>query len=217
VLLLALIHMALSHVRHADLLGLVGPLVVAGALGPALAAVTRAAAGSALLRGAARLVAPAAPPAIALGLALAAALALALLQWPLQRGDDPVTPASAVAAAARLGLAGPVFNGEAFGGYLAFAGVPSFIDGRIEMFGDAFLARYLEAERGTEPALLMLLDQYRIAWTLLPPEAGAVAALDRLPQWRRAYADARAVIHVRADVPADLPADLPDNSGRSPR
>jgi hypothetical protein len=41
-LLLALCHMALAHTRHADLLGLVGPLVVAGSLGPQLAAHIRA-------------------------------------------------------------------------------------------------------------------------------------------------------------------------------
>src|SRR5205823_2758225 len=40
-LLLGVVHMALSHVRHADLLGLVGPLAIAAALGPALAAHTR--------------------------------------------------------------------------------------------------------------------------------------------------------------------------------
>src|SRR5215471_10113404 len=37
-LLLALCHMALGHVRHAELLGVVGPLAVAAALGPPIAA-----------------------------------------------------------------------------------------------------------------------------------------------------------------------------------
>ncbi len=36
--LVGLCHMALAHTRHADLLGLVGPLAVAGSLGPQLAA-----------------------------------------------------------------------------------------------------------------------------------------------------------------------------------
>ena len=37
-LLLAMCHMALAHVRHADLVGLVGPLAVAAPLGPQIGA-----------------------------------------------------------------------------------------------------------------------------------------------------------------------------------
>jgi hypothetical protein len=40
-LLLALCHMALAHVRHAELLGLVGPLVVAASLGPRITSLIR--------------------------------------------------------------------------------------------------------------------------------------------------------------------------------
>ena len=36
----------------------------------------------------------------------------------------------------RLGLAGPVLNSQPFGGYLAYRGVPTFFDGRIEMYGN---------------------------------------------------------------------------------
>jgi hypothetical protein len=91
-----------------------------------------------------------------------------------------------------------VFNSETFGGYLAFAGVPDFIDGRVEMFGNDFLAADVAAESGDGAALTRLLGQYGITWTLLAPEAGAVPVLDRMPGWRRVYADPYAVIHVRA-------------------
>ncbi|HZK91684.1 MAG TPA: hypothetical protein VFC56_16205 [Stellaceae bacterium] len=199
VLLLGLIHMALAHVRHADLLGLVGPLAIAAALGPALAGLTRPAEASPLLRGAALLARPATPAARILALALATAVGLLALSRPIDRGGDAVTPQAALEAARRLDLAGPVFNSEAFGGYLIFAGVPTFIDGRIEMYGNDFLAAYLAAERGDAAALATLLDRYRIAWTLLQTGSPAVAALDRLPGWRRAYADGQAIIHVRGD------------------
>ena len=199
VLLLALFHMALHATRHADLLGLVGPLVVAGSLGPALAARLRPAASSALTRGLARLAAPARAPAIAIALGLALAIAWPTLAGPLARGDDAVTPASALAAAQRLGLSGRVFNAERFGGYLVFAGVPTFIDGRIEMYGNDFLAREVAAEYGDVATLATLLDQYRIDWTLLPPQSGAAKALDHMPGWRRLYADDYAVIDGRVD------------------
>jgi hypothetical protein len=37
---------------------------------------------------------------------------------------------------------------------------------------------------------------------LLHPADGAVAALDRLPGWRRAYSGPDAVVHIRAAAPA---------------
>ena len=198
-LLLGLIHMALAHVRHGDLLGLVGPLAVGAALGPALAELTRPAAASPLLRGAALFARPARLPAQIMMLALAIACSLPALFRPIDRGGDAVTPQAALGAATRLGLADPVFNSEAFGGYLVFRGVPVFIDGRVEMYGNDFLAAYLAAERGDAAALAALLIRYHIGWTLLQAQSPAVAALDRLPGWRRAYADDQAVIHVPVD------------------
>jgi hypothetical protein len=199
VLLLGLVHMALAHVRHADLLGLVGPLAIAAALGPKLAELTRPAAASPLLRGAATLARPSQLPGRLAMLALAAALSLPVLLRPIDRSSDAVTPQAALAAASRLALAGPIFNSEALGGYLIFSGVPTFIDGRIELYGNDLLAAYLAAERGDAAVLTSLLDRYQVAWTLLQSQAPATAALDHLPGWRRAYADDQAVVHVRVD------------------
>jgi hypothetical protein len=200
-LLLGLFHLALQHMRHADLLGFVGPLAVAGALGPQIAAKVRSTPPSALAAAAARLAAPAGAPALLVALLVIIGLGTATLGRPVDRGDDPLSPTAALAAAQRMGLSGPVFNSEGFGGFLVFSGVPSFIDGRIEMYGDAFLARYLAAARGDGDALSQLLDRYHIAWTLLMPGDGAVALLDRRPGWRRAYSDKYAVIHVRKIAP----------------
>jgi hypothetical protein len=44
-----------------------------------------------------------------------------------------------------------------------------------------------------------LLDQNRIAWTLISPERPAVLLLDHLSGWRRLYANDVAVVHVRTD------------------
>ena len=202
-LLLALCHMALAHVRHAELLGLVGPLAVAASLGPQIAARIRSAPLSAVGRAVARLAAPAHLPAVALALVVAVATSLPVLLRPIERRNDPVTPAAALAAAERMGLHGPVFNSEGFGGYLIFSGIPTFIDGRIELYGDAFLAQYLEAEQGNETALAALLDRYGITWTLLVPDEGATRRLDNLQGWRRVYTDGHAVIHQRLDGSAD--------------
>lgn len=192
-LLLWLVHMALHQERQGELLGLVGPLAVAAPLGRQIPGARRgerkAEGGQA--RGA----------AIALILGIALVLGGVRLLHPLQRADDRVTPASALAAATRMGLFGPVLNSERFGGYLIFRGVPTFIDGRMEMYGDRFLRRYLDADGGSEPALAGLLQEYAIAWTLLDPHSPAVAALDHMAGWRRVYADAYAVIHARVERP----------------
>lgn len=197
-LLLALLHMALAHVRHAELLGLAGPLIIAAPLGPQIAARIRAAPISEPSRGAARLAAPAHRPAVLSALALAAAISLVSLMRPVVRSDDPATPATALDAVLRMGLKGPVFNSQGFGGYLTFRGVPTFIDGRVELYGNDFFARYLKAQSGDEDALTALIKRYAITWTLLSPQQGAVRAFDRLPGWHRVYTDNLAVIHTRA-------------------
>ena len=129
-------------------------------------------------------------------LVVALSASIPLLLAPIARADDPVTPASALAAAERLGLDGPVLNSERFGGYLIFRGVPTFIDGRAELYGDAFLDRYLAIEGGSEPALAAVLDAYGITWTLTAPQQAATNRLDALG-WQRVYADAVAVVHTR--------------------
>ena len=116
---------------------------------------------------------------------------------PLDRSGDLATPAAALAGARALGAAGPVFNTHRYGGYLISETVPVFIDGRLEMYRDTFFARYLAASGGDETALTRVIDQYHVGWTLLLPRDGAVAVLDRLPGWHRAYADAQAVVHIR--------------------
>jgi hypothetical protein len=197
VLLLGLVHMTLQHARHGDLLAIVGPLAIAAPLGRHLAVLSAAEARSRLGLFLAELAQPPALPAVAVALAVAAALAAPTALRPVVRGDDAVTPAAALQASQRLGLEGPVFNSEGFGGYLIFRGVPTFIDGRIEMYGDAFLQRDYQAENGNETVLAELLSRHHIAWTLLRPEAGAVLVMDHLPGWQRVYSDAYAVIHRR--------------------
>jgi hypothetical protein len=196
-LLFALGYMACAHVRHADLLGLVGPLELAFGLGPRLAELTRSAAASPLLRGAARLAQPAQLPARFMMLVLGAIMSLPVLLYPIERSGDAVTPQAALAAARRMNLTGPIFNSEAFGGYLIFSGVPVFIDGRVELYGNDFLAAYLAAEHGDAVALGHLTDRYHPAWALLQVQSPLVAAFDELPGWRRVYVDDQAVIDVR--------------------
>lgn len=196
-LLLALIHMGLQHTRHADLVALVGPLAVAAGLGPLLTARIHSSPPSGLRRGVAALASAVGGFGAVVALAIILAASGVVLWRPIERPDGPETPKTALATAMRLGLSGPVLNSETFGGYLIFNGVPTFIDGRIEMYGDAFLGDYMAAEDGNEAALTGILEQYGITWTLLMPQNHIIDTLDRLPGWRRVYADRYAVIYVR--------------------
>jgi hypothetical protein len=196
-LLLGLVHMTLQHARHGDVLAAVAPLTLAAPLGRRLAELTAGRSPSPLLGWFAGPPRPAGLPAIAAGLLTAAVLAAPMALQPVSRGNDAVSPAAALAEAQRLGLADPVWNAEMFGGYLLFRGVPVFIDGRVEMYGNEFLAKAYRAEAGDSAALDALLSRYRIGWTLLAPGSGAVGILDHLPGWQRVYADGRAVIHRR--------------------
>jgi hypothetical protein len=111
------------------------------------------------------------------------------------------TPEDALRAAERAGVSGHVLNSFDFGGYLIFRGVPVFIDGRAEMYGDTFLERYLDATNLTDARQLpLLLKRYQVEWTLLRRGTPAVAVLDRMPGWRRVYTDDLAVVHIHDGV-----------------
>src|SRR5260370_10546184 len=71
-LLLALTHLALAHVRHVDLVALLAPLIVSSALGPQLAARIRATPSSPLSARVAALAAPASASGVALTMAVGA-------------------------------------------------------------------------------------------------------------------------------------------------
>ncbi len=195
-LLLGLIHMTLQHSRHGDVLAIVVPLALAMPLAGTLATLT-VDQPSPLLAWAGRLAGPPTLPGVLTSAVILVALALPTVLQPIERADDAVTPAAALAAATRLGLSGPVYNAEGFGGYLDFRGVPTFVDGRVEMYGNDFIATAFAAETGDEAAVAGILARYKIGWALLLPKSGAAAVLDHLSGWERVYGDEWAVVYRR--------------------
>ena len=184
--LIGLLHFALAQMRNADLLAMLAPLYLAAPLG-------RTFGGPAAD--------DAAPPARGLKLAGLAAL-IVMSAVALAREIRPAPSITPQAAVAETGLAkaGPVLNDYGFGGYLIFAGIPTFIDGRGELYGGPFIDRYNRALALIDLGdFLKLLDDYRIGATLLAPSTPAVAMLDRLPQWQRVYSDDVAVVHKRRE------------------
>jgi len=116
---------------------------------------------------------------------------------PATRDDGPNTPVAALAHLPRGLAARPGLNSYGFGGWLIFTGHRVFIDGRADMYGDAFVRRYLAIWGGQPGALDGALAQYGVDWTLLEPGEPLAKAMDGRPGWRRIYADRYAVLHVR--------------------
>jgi hypothetical protein len=190
VLLIALVAMALQHSRHQVLLGILAPMLLARPIASAI--------------GAERAAEPIARIArIAFSATAAAALAIgaARLMAPIEPIDGATAPISALNAVAPELRQKPVLNDYAFGGYLIFEHVRPFIDGRAELYRDPMLSLYERFQSGDAAAVETTLERYHIAWTIFAPDNGIITVLDRELGWRRLYADATAVIHVRDTAP----------------
>lgn len=208
VLVVSLLHLALKHVRYIELVGLLAPLFVAAPFAAQWRA-ARSAHGQAqrVDRFFLLLARPATKAALLAGLlVVVVASTLNARMRPIEL-PGVVVPARAVEAVQKAGIKGPVLNSYASGGYLIYKGIPVFIDGRADMYGQEFMKTYLDAlELRTKDGLEQLLDKHRINWTLLDPGTPAVTLLDHLPGWQRFYSDGEAVIHVRAKG-SKLPGD----------
>ncbi len=187
VLVLGLLHMALSHVRNIEIFALLMPLVVVAPLSSQFA-----------LQAArfARMTFPMASVA-----ALVAILGASTWAFAATHKFAPSAGQSPAAAVDVLKQQNPrhVLNDLPFGGYLISRGVPVFIDGRAELYGEQFEMKYYRALQLKDVNLLLeILRDYDIDAVLLTPATPAASLLDHLDGWRRVYSDEAAVLHVRA-------------------
>ena len=185
VVVLGLVHMALSQSRNGEMLGLVAPLFMAA---PFAAQLGRSVPGDA------RVLYTAAAGALALfAVAMTVVLPLSLRYEPRAQ----VSPAGAVAAVKATGKT-RLLNSYDFGGYLIAQGVKPYIDGRTELYGADFFLRHDAAVNLKDVNVFYDLMQSRgIDVTMLAPGTPAVGLLDRMPAWKRVFADDVAVVHVR--------------------
>jgi len=191
ILVLGLVYMALSHVRSIEAFAFLLPLVLAKPLADQIRpdAVHRAAGLWS-------------PPYVAAFAAIAivgAALASTLSYMSHHNFVfvNSQTPTAAVELLKQR-QAKRIFNAYEFGGDLIASGVPVFIDGRAELYGEKFVMDFFDAvEHGKADQLLHLLDDFHIDATLLVPKSPGARVLDHIKGWQRLYADDVAVIHIR--------------------
>ena len=182
VMLAGLLYLAVAHSRHAMLFGVAGSLILAEPVGRAFAGARPATMGR---RG------------WALCWTAVAVVAALRMADPVANVDSPAAPVSAVAQLPPDVARGRVLNSNQFGGYLALAGLHPFVDGRVELFGDAFIDEYLAMAQADGRSLRRGVDRYGIEWALLAVDDPLVAGFDAMAGWRRQYADSVAVVFVR--------------------
>lgn len=200
IIVLGLIHLYLKYARNVELMATLAPVMLAPILArqwPTLAPHDRPTRDIISRTGLMAVGRPAGPWAVVIALLVAATLGFATARYAVVRPPGNVMPAAALAFVRGAKLAGPVFNDYNFGGALIQAGIPTFIDGRGELYGGDFIKRYVELLRlqGEEP-LERVLDRHDIQWTFLSKDRAANRLLEHLPGWRRAYGDDDATIFV---------------------
>lgn len=189
---LGLLYFALAHVRHQAIFFLVASIMLA----EPVACAWRRNAPEAWQPLRQRLVA-ASWILVVVSLAVAGIATNSLLTRQ-DRPEDPDVPMRAIAAIPPDLRMKPVFNDYSFGGTLILNHVPVFIDGRTDMYGDAYALNYLQiAREGNLRRWEQTRAKWKIEWTILPPHKALVAYLDRQADWVRIYSDAHAVIHAK--------------------
>jgi hypothetical protein len=197
--LLGLLHMSLQHARQEVLLGVVGPLLLAEPFSRALGREApiwtpwRVPLAQTLLGG-----------------SLLVAMIAGRLILPQVRVDGPTAPISALAHVPAALRAQPVLNFYDFGGYLIFEGVRPYIDGRADMYGDAFVSDDDQIQRANAAAIDRAITRYGIRWAIVPPNIYLTGALDARLGWKRIYADKTAVVFENDNLTASpKPSPLP--------
>ena len=108
-------------------------------------------------------------------------------------------PVAAVEFLESRHLPGPIYNRYGWGGYLIYKLYPEYrvyIDGRADVYGDAFFTEAMQAYDGLanwrEP-----LDRYGVQTIIIDPDVALSSLLRSDNQWSKVYEDGQAIIFRR--------------------
>jgi hypothetical protein len=188
--LLACGGLMMRHVRFFSLFGIVGSAALAGPVAerfPRFAADPEHSPGAAERKW------------TSAALAMTSLVAIGVLAfWSHPNPAANITPSTALEAAEKYGVSGPVFNDYQFGGYLIFRGIKTFIDGRAELYIDNLFPILHAGEQGSDrKAFLSLLRKYNVTWALVADKSRGADKLERSGQWNKIYKDDVADVFVR--------------------
>ncbi|GIK38620.1 MAG: hypothetical protein BroJett011_24530 [Chloroflexota bacterium] len=140
---------------------------------------------------------------VLLGLVLFAALVkigVALNPQEAIKAEQEGLPAKAVRFIQENKPAGPLFNSYNWGGYLIYKlwpAYPVYIDGRTDLYDDAFIRRYLDTVAGGE-GWQQVLDEDGINLVLIESGSTLAKFLKSDPVWQELYHDEMASIFARS-------------------
>lgn len=136
-------------------------------------------------------------------LLLAIAIGLSVF-YPINHANDEDTanaslPVKAAEFVANAGLTGHMFNSYHFGGYLVNRLYPAqrvFIDGRADMYGDAFFKEYAKII-GVAPGWEKTFDKYQIDYVIIGRDEPLCQLLQARGDFRLVYDDEHNSVLVR--------------------
>lgn len=188
--LLLLIYQALSHGRYVSILGILAPFFVMNGLIVQENIPRRT---------------PSERPAyrrrVFMVAILASAVAVVMVaRWELFRPARWMTPEEGVNTLLSQQITGRGLNHLNYGAYLIYRGIPVFMDGRIDMYGDEGMRRFVNISQSSSPEQLSReLDRWKIQWTLFPKTSQINILLGTLKGWKHFYEDERSVMFVRSE------------------
>ena len=89
-----------------------------------------------------------------------------------------------------------IFNDYGWGGFLIWKGIPVFIDGRADLYGDEFLSRYLETS-GAKENWQEVLETHQITHILSRAKSNLSVLVNESKDWRLLHEDDVARVFVR--------------------
>jgi hypothetical protein len=96
-------------------------------------------------------------------------------------------------------LPGPIFNWYDWGGYLIWKLYPErrvYIDGRADVYGDAFIEEFLRASKG-QGDWRELLNRNGIRTVIVKPDSPLAGLLLKEEGWSKAFEDAQAGVLIK--------------------
>jgi hypothetical protein len=108
-------------------------------------------------------------------------------------------PASAVEFIQRENPPGPIFNAYNWGGYLIWKLYPErrvYIDGRADVYGDAFIDEYIKTSKG-QGDWRGVLNRFEVRTVIIKPDSMLALLLEREEGWSKVYEDGQAVVLIR--------------------
>jgi hypothetical protein len=204
-LTLVLLHLALAHIRHQAIFLIVTALVALPAMSarwlagqdakPSFLSELRQRRGGVAL-------AVAAAAALPLGMLIAARLLVP--GAPVESNVNPARAFASIPAGLRNQR---VLNEYSLGGPLILRGIPVFMDGRTDLYGDPHFLEYIAISNGDPAAIARAQAKWQFCWAIFPVNSKPVLrTLDAAPGWQRIYADNQAVIHVHRPCGSSYPA-----------